>query len=284
MWTKFQPVLGLFLFVASMASSLHAADVVTVDGPGVVTVSGVDPATAPASDQVRIGGGQIRIGQAGPAVGDQAVRGDDQRLFNPREANGGNADTVDGKNAADFVTVTDKGAANGVATLDAQGLVPVNQLPPSVGGTKGVAAFKASGTFVVPEGVTSVIAEVWGAGGNGGNGTGGGGGGYALGVVPVSAGQVITVTINSSSSFGGHVVASGGSGSAPGSGTTGTLLLTGASGADDMGGAASRGGGGGGRQRSGAVPGGGGGPAGKNSRNQWVGAGAGGGGLILVWW
>lgn len=44
-------------------------------------------------------------------------------------ANGGNADTVDGKHASDFIPASAKGAASGVASLDESGRVPAAQLP-----------------------------------------------------------------------------------------------------------------------------------------------------------
>lgn len=44
-------------------------------------------------------------------------------------ANGGNADTLGGKSASDFISATQKGAANGIATLGADGKVPASQLP-----------------------------------------------------------------------------------------------------------------------------------------------------------
>lgn len=44
-------------------------------------------------------------------------------------ANGGNADTVDNKHAADFIPATAKGAVGGVAQLDSTGKVPAAQLP-----------------------------------------------------------------------------------------------------------------------------------------------------------
>ena len=52
-------------------------------------------------------------------------------------ANGGNADTVDGKHASDFIPATDKGSAGGVAELDTTGKVPAAQLP--LGETSGTA-------------------------------------------------------------------------------------------------------------------------------------------------
>lgn len=44
-------------------------------------------------------------------------------------ASGGNADTVDGKHASDFLPANAKGAAQGVASLDENGRVPAAQLP-----------------------------------------------------------------------------------------------------------------------------------------------------------
>jgi|GEM_PF-4267066 len=121
------------------------ADVVVVDA-GVLTVGGSVPA-APATGEVKIGGGVITaagtitagsiiITQTGQAAANQAVRGNDTRLTDARLANGGNAATVGGKLPADFVAVTQKGAANGVATLDPSGKVPISQLP-ATGGSAG---------------------------------------------------------------------------------------------------------------------------------------------------
>nr|HPR30888.1 GEVED domain-containing protein [Prolixibacteraceae bacterium] len=74
--------------------------------------------------------------------------------------------------------------------------------------------FTTSGTFTVPAGVTSVTVECWGAGGGGaersnnlgGNtfdgGGGGGGGGYASGVISVSSGDNITITVGSGGAGG----------------------------------------------------------------------------------
>ena len=53
-------------------------------------------------------------------------------------ANGGNADTVDGKHASDFIPVSEKGAKGGVATLDSiTGKIPSEQIP--LGGTSSTA-------------------------------------------------------------------------------------------------------------------------------------------------
>lgn len=90
--------------------------------------------------------------------------------------------------------------------------------------------YTSTGSFVVPSGVTSVVAQAWGGGaggGEGGNGaSGGGGGAYASGTVAVTFGVNPAVTIGSGgaagdnndpganggpSSFGAGVVAAGGS-------------------------------------------------------------------------
>jgi hypothetical protein len=93
--------------------------------------------------------------------------------------------------------------------------------------------FIASANFTVPADVYRVRARVWGGGGGGGGsagsggaGSGGGGGGYAEGIVSVTPGQIIPVTVGAAgaggisapsngnnggnSSFGGYVSASGG--------------------------------------------------------------------------
>jgi hypothetical protein len=67
-------------------------------------------------------------------------------------------------------------------------------------GVQGMLAFNASGTFVVPTGVTAVLIEAWGAGGGGGDGGdcaggGGGGGAYVRTIVQVTAGTVYSVAI-----------------------------------------------------------------------------------------
>src|SRR5690554_4871233 len=87
----------------------------------------------------------------------------------------------------------------------------------------------ASQTFTVPEGVTSIVVEAWGAGGGGGGGTtnssagGGGGGAYTKYTLPVLGGQVYSINVgqggvsntdggNSSITLGGttYILASGG--------------------------------------------------------------------------
>lgn len=64
--------------------------------------------------------------------------------------------------------------------------------------------YAESGTFVVPENVTSINVRAWGGGGGGGSGnkewdweggSGGGGGGYVEGTISVTPGQVINYTV-----------------------------------------------------------------------------------------
>ncbi|HSK13696.1 MAG TPA: hypothetical protein VK907_10805, partial [Phnomibacter sp.] len=55
--------------------------------------------------------------------------------------------------------------------------------------------YLSNAEFIIPEGVTRVFVEAWGAGGGGGPYMGGGSGGYAAGYFNVSAGQIITINI-----------------------------------------------------------------------------------------
>lgn len=195
--------------------------------------------------------------------GQPLITGNDPRLADARPANGGNADTVDGKHAADLVLAAEKGAANGVATLDASGKVQAAQMPAIGSIPQAMQVFDSSGTFTVPLGVTRVFVEAWGGGGGGGKGLypgggnptgaggGGGAGGYAAGIANVTPGAAIAVTVGTggtnaptaggSTSFGTAVIAAGGAagstssanegnGGAGGSGTAGTILMSGAAG------------------------------------------------------
>lgn len=146
------------LILVGISLSLSAADSVVVDGAGVMAVTGAAPSVAPTTGEVKIGGGTIRIGgtaaaaltvaggatlgnatvtRSTQATAQEVVRGDDPRLSNARPANGGNAATVGGKAPTDFVSAAEKGAVNGVATLDATGKVPAAQLPTSSSGGGG---------------------------------------------------------------------------------------------------------------------------------------------------
>lgn len=63
----------------------------------------------------------------------------------------------------------------------------------------GSQSFTATGTFIVPSGVTTISIELLGAGGSGGGngGGGGGGGGYASGIYTVTPGDSIYIIIGS---------------------------------------------------------------------------------------
>lgn len=57
------------------------------------------------------------------------IKSDIDNLPTSLPANGGNADTVDGKHASDFILLSTKGSASGIAELDSNGKVPSSQLP-----------------------------------------------------------------------------------------------------------------------------------------------------------
>ena len=115
--------------------------------------------------------------------------------------------------------------------------------------------YTASGTFVVPSGVTSITVECWGGGGGGGGtavnpsrGGGGGGGSYAKSVISTTGGTSYVVTVGAgglagtnsggnggqggASSLAALVIAPGGNGGNGGiSGTPNGIAGTGATGA-----------------------------------------------------
>ena len=70
----------------------------------------------------------VIVNRATQAAANEAVRGDDPRMTNARPANGGDAATVGGKASSAFVATNEKGAANGVATLDDRGKIAVSQV------------------------------------------------------------------------------------------------------------------------------------------------------------
>jgi hypothetical protein len=93
-------------------------------------------------------------------------------------------------------------------------------------------------TFTVPAGVTVVDVEVWSGGGGSGGTTGaggasqgGGGGGYARGLVSVTPGQVITVTVGVGGTAGTSAPTNGGNGGASSFGTSITCSGAGGGGA-----------------------------------------------------
>ena len=85
-------------------------------------------------------------------------------------------------------------------------------------------AFTTSGTFVVPDGVTSIDVELVGAGGNGySNGGGGGaGGGYAAGTFAVIPGTSHAITVGAGGSGVGTSIS--GLGIMAGAGTNGNIV------------------------------------------------------------
>ena len=64
-------------------------------------------------------------------------------------------------------------------------------------GYSNMVVFSDPGTFsfTVPNGISSLLIEVWGGGGGGGNGVGGAGGGYGKGIYQVSPGATHTVIV-----------------------------------------------------------------------------------------
>ena len=118
-----------------------------------------------------------------------------------------------------------------------------------------IQVFNASGTFVVPPYVTTIMVEVWGGGGggggsgsvstngfSGGNGGGGGGGGYGKDIISVTPGSNMVVTVGSGGAGGANgviilgVALSGGTGGTGGTSSVGSVSATG--GAGGQGGAA----------------------------------------------
>ncbi len=89
------------------------------------------------------------------------------------------------------------------------------------GATYSQIIYTTSGTFVVPDGVTSIQVELVGAGGNGysNGGGGGGGGGYAAGTFTVTPGTSYSITVGDGGS--GMATAFGASGIQAGAGSDG---------------------------------------------------------------
>ena len=143
------------------------------------------------------------------------------------------------------------------------------------------AVFTSSGTFTVPAGVTSITAELVGAGGNGGfnGGGGGGGGGYARGTFTVSPGTTISIVVGDGGSELGTIM--GGFGILAGAGLNGTTVPNpniggGGAGGAGLGGSVNRTGGTGGGGYYTYFGGGGGGAAGYT-------ANGGNGGNTIAW-
>ena len=89
-------------------------------------------------------------------------------------------------------------------------------------------AFTASGSFTVPDGVTTIRGRLWAGGGGGGGssantiaGSGGGGGEFVEQSAAVTPGQVITITVGAGGAGG---TAGGGNGGNGGASSIGTLM------------------------------------------------------------
>jgi hypothetical protein len=219
--------IALFLFTIA---GLSAADAMTVDPSGKVGIGTATPTstldvagTATATN--------IIVNRASQAAATEAVRGDDPRMANARPANGGNAATIGGLAPSAFVATTEKGAANGVATLNASGQIPAAQLPIIPSG-RGIQFFTQSGTFTVPAGVTELQVIALGGGGGGGAyasfgggliGGGGGAGAYAW-VKLTNLAPTCVVTIGAGGTCG---VANGESGGPGGQTSFGSAVLCG---------------------------------------------------------
>jgi hypothetical protein len=144
-----------------------------------------------------------------------------------------------------------------------------------------IQTFNASGTWVAPNGVTSITVEAWGGGGGGAansnqGGGAGGGGAYASAVVTAVPGTSYAITVGAAGAIaaagsfsqfatGANVKAAGGSGANAGTAGTGgttaasvgtTTSAGGAGGVGQTGGGTGRGGGGGGGSANSAATGG----------------------------
>jgi len=155
-----------------------------------------------------------------------------------------------------------RGAADGVAPLDSNQLVPLANLPvtPFMTGRFRDGTPAGTVTWTVPAGVTRVLVRLVGAGGGGGytstgtggdHGGGGGGGGYAEKLFTVVPGSNFTYEVGAGGAGGattGDTLGGDGDDSyctSPASATPATYTVTGAGGLGGIGGGTRFGGGGG---------------------------------------
>ena len=99
-----------------------ASRIVVTDVNKKVTTGSIDPATIVLNTDTRLTNARTPLAHT-------HVVADINDFPEALPADGGNADTVDGKHASDFVSTSQKGAALGVAELGADGKVPSYQLP-----------------------------------------------------------------------------------------------------------------------------------------------------------
>lgn len=122
-----------------------------------------------------------------------------------------------------------RGDANGVAPLGSDARVPLASLPTAMPVCNGITAYQTAGsyTWTVPAGVTRVLVEAWGAGGGGGwsssgaHGGGGGAGGGAIKLWDVAPGDELEIVVGSGGAGG---VGPSNDDGADGGNTTVTLL------------------------------------------------------------
>lgn len=106
--------------------------------------------------------------------------------------------SVIGKIIADYSGSAAQDSGN-VASLEALFILALQTIR---GNTSFLQAFTTSTTYVVPSGVSRALALVWAAGGGGGGSfgansgaSGGGGGGFAIGMIPLTPGASLPITV-----------------------------------------------------------------------------------------
>ena len=228
------PVAGRFLRWKSDLSGLENIDIAQ---QGLLSVSDYMKTVLDDQDAATARG---TLGAAGKVSG--ATSGN----FASLDANGDLLDS--GKASSDFLASSEKGTANGVATLDASAQLVE---PHSLGGVLGsIKRFTANGTWTKPAGLRFVVVVCVGGGAGGGTGRnsatpitggpGGGAGGVAIvkidaadlnssetvvvgtGGAGASGGELLAGSAGGDSSFGSHVTSGGGQpGAVAGSGDQG---------------------------------------------------------------
>jgi hypothetical protein len=152
-----------------------------------------------------------------------------------------NASLLDGLNSSAFQAKLSGTCTYGIASVDAAGAATCAALPASA------MVFSAAGgsSITIPEGVKSVIADLWGAGGGGdffcassyaGHIYGGGQGGRVEVAIPVTAGQTLAVNVGAPGygGFNGFAGQGGGDTTVTLAGTLVATATGGAGGNDDV--------------------------------------------------
>lgn len=133
------------------------------------------------------------------------------KVNNTTKATNLNADLLDGLSSSSFQRRVSASCAFGLKALGSTGAATC---------VPGIQRFSTAGThtYTVPTGVHLLQARVWGGGGGGGgsrlvdaeaghNGAGGGQGGYVEVLIPVTAGNVLTVVVGAAGAGGDTVTA-----------------------------------------------------------------------------